>query len=63
MVEREIAGWMEEEIIDLEHPVLGDRRVIGRWLPIGLSLLMARGCSEVIHEQSESQLHYMRMDN
>ena len=43
--------------------MLGYRKVTERSLLIGLSLLMARGCLDVIHEQSTSQRHYMQMDN
>lgn len=37
-------------IIDLERLMLGHRKVIGRSLLIELSLLMARGCTDVIYE-------------
>ena len=59
----EIVGLKGEGIIDLERLMLGNRKVIGRSLLIELSLLMARGCADVIHEQSKSRLHYMQMDN
>ena len=59
----EIVDLKGEGIIDLERLMLGHRKVIGRSLLIELSLLMARGCTDVIHEQSTSQLHYMQMDN
>ena len=59
----EIVGLKGDGIIDLERLMLGDRKVIGRSLLIELSLLMARGCKDVIHEQSTSQLHCMQMDN
>lgn len=59
----EIVGLKGEGIIDLERLMLGYRKVIGHSMLIELSLLMARGCEDVIHEQSTSQLHYMQMDN
>ena len=58
-----IVGLKGEGIIALEHLMLGHRKVIGRSLLIEPSLLMARGCEDVIHEQSTSQLHYTQMDN
>ena len=59
----EFVGLKGEGIIDLEHLMLGHRKVIGHSLLIELLLLMARGCEDGIHEQSTSQLHYMQMDN
>lgn len=59
----EIVGLKGEGIIDLERLMLGYRKVIGHSMLIELSLLMARGCEDVIHEQSTSQLHYMQKDN
>lgn len=60
---REIVGLMGEGIIYAECLMLGHRKVIGRSLLIELSLLTARGCTDVTHEQSTSQPHYMQMDN
>ena len=60
---REIVGLKGEGIIDLERLMLGYRKVVGRSLLIELLLRMARGCEDVIREQSTSQLHYMQMDN
>ena len=59
----EIVGLKGDGIIDIEHLMLGNRKVIGRSLLIELLLLMAKGCKDVIHEQSTSQLHCMQMDN
>ena len=59
----EIVGLKGEGIIDLEPLMLGNRKVIERSVLIELSLLMARGCEDVFHEQSTSQLHCMQMDN
>jgi hypothetical protein len=63
MVGHEIVGLVGEGIIELEHLMLGHHKVIGRFLLIDFLLLTARGCEDVIHEQSTSQLHYMQMDN
>ena len=59
----EIVALKGEGIIDLERLMLGNRKVIGRLLLIELSLLMARGWADAIHEQSKSRLHYTQMDN